>query len=124
MWHFVSSTGEISQDSDHVAWGYAGKDAGKNNPAMQHVHNVGPLPCGLYEIGQPYNTKEHGPYVLPLTPDPGNEMFGRGGFLIHGDNIQSPGTASEGCIIASKLTRLRIWESGDHRLQVIAKYEQ
>lgn len=120
MWQFVQVSGEIRQDGEHVAWGYAGKGVGKNNHSCQSVHNVGPIPCGLYTIEAPHDTKDHGPYVLRLEPDPGNQMFGRSGFLIHGDSIADPGTASEGCIIASKLTRLRIWESGDHILQVVS----
>lgn len=120
MWQYKQNDGEISQDGEHVAWGYSGHGPGRNNPALQSLHNVGPIPVGLYTVEDPHDTKDHGPYVLRLVPDATNEMFDRDGFLIHGDSIQNPGTASEGCIIASKLTRLRIWESGDHVLQVIS----
>lgn len=120
MWQYIQVSGELKQDGEHAAWAYSGHGIGKNNPASQSVHNVGPIPCGLYEIGEPINTSAHGPYCLPLTPRPDNMMWGRAGFLIHGDSIQEPGTASEGCIIASKLTRIRIWESGDRLLQVVS----
>ena len=120
MWQFVINSGEIRQDVEHVAWGYSGKGIGKNNPAAQSVPNVGPIPCEFYTIEDPHDTKDHGPFVLRLIPDVTNVMFGRSGFLIHGDSVQAPGTASEGCIIASKLTRLRIWDSGDRRLQVVS----
>lgn len=117
-WKYVQVSGEIRQDDEHIAWGYSGRGPGKNNPACQAVHSVGPIPCGLYTIGEPYDSKEHGPYVLPLTPHPANQMYGRSGFLIHGDSIREPGTASEGCIIASKITRLTIGESNDRLLLV------
>ena len=120
MWRYYQSTGELEHDGEHVASGYAGADAGKNNPQAQTEHNVGPLPRGEYTIGAPSDTKTHGPYVLHLTPDPTNEMFGRAGFLIHGDSMVNPGTASEGCMIFSRTVREQVWESGDHRLQVLA----
>jgi hypothetical protein len=47
-------------------------------------------------------------------------MFGRSGFLMHGDNIRLPGTASEGCIILPRDLREAIWNSADHTLEVIA----
>jgi hypothetical protein len=58
--------------------------------------------------------------VMRLTPDPTNEMFGRSAFLIHGDSIKAPGTASEGCIIQSNPVRTLVSKSSNRRLQVIA----
>jgi hypothetical protein len=86
---------------------YSGYSTGKNNPGDQNKIGLGPIPQGKYTLGTPQHTKPgetspHGPYVIPLTPDPGNTMFGRGGFLVHGDSIQSPGTASHGCVIPLK----------------------
>jgi hypothetical protein len=53
---------------------------------------------------------------LPLTPDPGNEMYGRSGFLIHpGDRDKDP---SEGCICLPKSVMDEIEESGDSDLVV------
>lgn len=66
----------------------------------------------------------HGPYVLPLTPDTHNLMWGRYGMMIHGDSIQNPGGASEGCIIVSRDVRERVWNSMDRTLEVIAQKEQ
>jgi hypothetical protein len=107
------------QDGLRVAIGYSGKGEGKNNPDMQDVHNVGPLPKGKYTICAPVDTVTHGPYVLRLDPDADNEMFGRAGFLIHGDSVVHPGTASEGCIILGRSIREKIWTGGDHNLEVI-----
>ena len=77
--------------------GYSGRGAGLNNPAAQNQRNVGPIPRGDYTVGAP--TRRRGPMTLPLTPDPGNDMQGRSGFLVHGDNPAQNNTASEGCII-------------------------
>lgn len=118
MWTYEQVTGRMLQDGERVAIGYSGAGEGKNNPDMQDIHNVGPLPKGNYTICAPVDTVTHGPYVLRLDPDPANEMFGRAGFLIHGDSVVHPGTASEGCIILGKLIRVKIWESDDHQLEV------
>ena len=117
-WHYKQSTGTLSHDGLYIATGYSGAGDGKNNPDMQDVHNVGPLPRGSYTIGEPSDTKTHGPYVLHLTPAPENEMFGRSAFLIHGDSVVHPGTASEGCMIFARTVREKIWQSGDRQLEV------
>lgn len=111
---WVTAKGEV--------WGpgYSGNGWGKNVPAAQSVHNVGPIPEGLYLIRQPQHTVTHGPYVLPLLVDPANKMFGRYGFLIHGDSVIEPGSASEGCIILPRDVREKIWNSGDRDLQVVS----
>jgi hypothetical protein len=54
-----------------------------------------------------------------IPPDSANTMFGRSGFLIHGDSIARPGFASRGCIIAGRLIREAIAASGDAGLTVI-----
>lgn len=117
-WGYKQSSGWLSQDGENIAEGYSGAGDGKNNPAMQDVPNVGPIPTGTYTIGEPSDTKTHGPYVLHLIPDPANEMFGRSGFLIHGDSVVAPGTASEGCIILPRKVREQIWASGERELVV------
>lgn len=99
--------------------GYSGFGAGKNNPAMQAVADTGPIPVGQWEIGPPHDTPSHGPYVMALTPSAGTNTFGRSGFLIHGDSIAAPGTASHGCIILGRALREKIWQSGDHQIQVV-----
>jgi len=126
MWTYIQKTGELLHNGAHVATGYsgfndpeAGQD-GKNNPDLQSVHEVGPIPVGQYSIGTPVNTLTHGPFVLPLTPNPSNQMFGREGFLIHGDSVVEPGTASRGCIILARSVRNEVAASGDNSLQVIS----
>jgi hypothetical protein len=121
MWTYEQATGKFyTPDGFLTAFGYSGRADGKNNPEMQSVPNVGPIPEGIYSIGRPEDTLTHGPFVLPLTPDPSNQMFSRGGFLIHGDSIVAPGSASEGCIILPRLVRNEIAASLDRTLKVIS----
>jgi hypothetical protein len=119
VWTYRQKTGELLQDGVVKGAGYAGHGEGKNNPALEHVHDVGPISRGNWSIvGPPDETSGHGPYVLGLEPFPGTNTFGRGGFLIHGDSVSKPGTASLGCICLPRVVRVRIWESGDHGLVV------
>jgi hypothetical protein len=127
MWVFSQSDGSLYRifniqpiRFNSVSKGYAGAGNGKNNPAMQNVRNVGPLPRGLYTIFSPIDSVKHGPTALPLVPDPKNDMMGRDDFMIHGDSTEAPGCASEGCIVMAKIVRELIWQSGDHDLTVIA----
>ncbi len=117
---YSQTTGEMRNGAALLGTGYAGRGEGLNNPAMQAVPNIGPLPQGIYTINPPVDTTTHGPYVMWLTPDPANEMFGRFGFGIHADEIANAGKhlASTGCIVMSNEARLAIWESGDRELQV------
>lgn len=118
-WDYEQSSGQLSKDGVQVAVGYSGAGEGKNNPAMQSVPNVGPIPLGSYTAGDPYDTMTHGPFVLRLTPSPANDMFGRAGFLIHGDSVVAPGTASEGCIILDRAVREQIAASADRDVEVV-----
>jgi hypothetical protein len=121
-WTYAQKSGQLQQDGKPVATGYSGAGPGKNNPAMESVHNVGPIPQGDWTIqGPPVNTAGHGPFVLRLTAEPETETFGRSGFLIHGDSKQAPGEASQGCIILPRAVREQVWESGDHDLEVLAE---
>lgn len=124
MWTYVQSDGRMfDRRGTLLAVGYSGKGAGKNNVDLQFQHNVGPIPEGIYAIEPPVDTTAHGPFVLWLDPDPGNDMGipPRSGFGIHGDSYTHPGDASDGCIILPRFARERIWESGDTKLQVIAR---
>ena len=88
---------------------------------MQQVRDVGPLPEGTYTIGEPYDDnrkKGLGKYVLPLTPDGNNDMFGRTDFRIHGDNRFKNNSASKGCIILNREKRESISNSRDNVLEV------
>jgi hypothetical protein len=123
MWQFHSDTGQLFDPSNiYQTTGYAGGNEGRNpegrnNPAMEAVPNVGPLPRGIYAMGEPVEHSHLGPFAIPLTPDPANEMFGRSGFYCHGDTTP-PGNASEGCIIMPLAIRNQMWASDDHLIQV------
>ena len=113
----------FNPDGTMMAQGYSGAETiGKNNPKMEHLHNVGPIPVGFYTIGEAFDGSSHGPCVMRLTPDANNQMFGRDGFLIHGDLISNPGNASQGCIIMPKFVREAISTSDDKRLEVKADF--
>jgi hypothetical protein len=123
---FEIVTGKMLDPNENVIGiGYSGFGAGVNNPALQDVPDVGPIPAGTYTITQPEDTV-HSPFTLGLTPDPANEMFGRSGFLIHGDLVTAPGLrmASRGCIIMSRDVRETIWASSDHCLEVVSQLNQ
>jgi len=78
-WTYSQKSGSLSQDDHEVARGYSGNAEGKNNPAMQDVHNVGPIPQGDWTVtGPPVDTTTHGPYVLKLNPASETQTFGRG----------------------------------------------
>jgi hypothetical protein len=121
MWIYQQSTGKMLDPNGLIiGYGYSGKGVSKNNPEAQTLPNFGPIPEGYYNIGEPHDTVTHGPFVLPLTPDPQNKMFGRSAFLIHGDSVVHPGTASEGCIIMPRSVREDIAKSVDKLLTVVS----
>jgi hypothetical protein len=122
MWTYIQKSGELFEDGRLLGSGYSGFGEGKNNPALQNVQDVGPIPCGDWEIvGPPFNHEALGPYVLILQPKRGTETFGRSEFRMHGDSIAHPGEASHGCIIQGHFVRVKVWLSGDRDLQVIAE---
>ena len=57
--------------------------------------------------------------MLPLTPFKVNNMYGREGFFIHGDSIDNPGNASNGCIVLNRQWRVMIAQSADDVLVVV-----
>ena len=66
-------------------------------------------------MGEAHRHRTAGAATIRLEPDATNEMHGRDGFLIHGDNATND--ASEGCIIVPRATRDQL-RAGD-RLEVI-----
>jgi type VI secretion system (T6SS) effector TldE1-like protein len=119
MWYWGSKTGALLGNTLQLKqYGYAGRGEGRNNPSMQDQKGIGPIPEGYYTIEAPHTSTVTGPYSLRLVPDASNQMFGRSSFAIHGDSAS--GDASHGCIVVARKYRQEIWESGDHRLRVIA----
>jgi hypothetical protein len=120
MWTYEQSTGKLYHFNELVGMGYSGHLDGKNNPAAQNEPDTGPLPEGTYTIGPSFDSPTHGPVAMRLTPDPENQMFGRAGFLMHGDSIIHPGMASLGCIIQMRAVREAVSASMDKSLVVVA----
>ena len=122
MWTFRQSDGGLLHNGAVIATGYSGYGAHANQPADETLKNLGPIPTGTYAIApmQDEDGGPHGPYVLPLVPHAENEMHGRDGFLMHGDNAEGNHTASHGCIILPRATRVLIDQSGDRALEVVA----
>lgn len=100
--------------------GYSGNGEDLNNILSQNIHNHGPIPVGFYTFDSWYNDPEKGPIVTKLIPSPTNIMYGRSGFMIHGDNKEMNHTASDGCIILPHWLRQTLSTLEDQTLQVIA----
>ena len=119
MWIYQQSTGILQHDGVEMSTGYSGHGEGCNSPAHEGTPNVGPLPAGLYSIGAMFSHPKKGPVCMRLNPV-GHDAHGRSGFMIHGDNSRCDRSASEGCIILDRNTRLKITQSNDKSLMVIA----
>jgi hypothetical protein len=132
MWKYEQSTGNLYQPDDTLlATGYSGGNEGENpegvnNPSMQNIKRVGPIPVGFYTFGEVVLKSHLGPFAIPLMPDKDNEMFGRSGFYMHGDHDDThpPQSASEGCIIVPRAVREEVYASLDRILQVTSNIQQ
>lgn len=118
-WTYSQSTGQLHHNGVLVGTGYSGAGlnavSGRNNSAMQHVPNQGPIPQGQYHVGNSYNHAQKGPTSMNLTPV-GHNSLGRSAFMIHGNNVQN--NASQGCIILGPAIRQQIAASSDNVLEV------
>jgi len=122
MWAYNSNNGKLSRDGVFVGTGYSGHGVGLNDPTMAKDQNVGPIPAGVYAIGEFFDDPNHpgkGPLVAHLIPAPTNEMFGRSGFMIHGNSVTGGFQSSHGCIILAHDLRQQIADSGDTTLTVV-----
>lgn len=117
-WIYHQSTGVLEHNGMLVATGYSGMGNAKNNPAMESIHDNGPIPRGRYHIGRPTQSPITGPHIMHLTPQ-GHNAHGRTRLEIHGDSLSHPGRASSGCIILPLAIRQQISNSGDDILDVV-----
>ena len=117
-WTYSQRTGDLVRDGIFLCRGYAGHGEGKNNPGMESVPNTGPIPCGEWTMTGIGDHQSCGPRVIYLKPEPTTVTYGRSGFLIHGDSIKEPGTASHGCIIIDRRHREMVWGTQDRTLEV------
>lgn len=124
-WKWDQSAGELSRDGEFVGRGYSGKNNGVNNPRLQGVAGIGPIPTGKWRMVEMRDSPNTGPLTIVLhavdaTPgDDRHDATRRGAFRIHGDNVRGDRSASRGCIILPRPLRLRMWNSGDRDLEVV-----
>lgn len=102
-----------------LARGYSGYPPHVNEPSSENLRSAGPVPRGSYRIGRPFDHSRLGPVSLWLEPAASNDMHGRSGFLIHGDNSRRNRTGSHGCIILDRAARIAIAASGVRELVVV-----
>ena len=119
MYTYHQLNDALTRNGTLLLTGYAGHGVGLNNPALENQHDIGPLPRGRYRMTALIDSPHTGLATIILDPEPANQMFGRSGFRIHGDNAANNHTASDGCIIGGHAAdRAQIWKSGDHDLTV------
>ncbi len=117
-WVYEQHSGRLRRD-EIAGFGYSGFGAGKNNPELERVPNVGPIPTGRYRIGLPFDCQDHGPVSMHLDPLPDTATYGRVGFMIQEDSGRLPGFASRGGIVLARDLRELIGRSDDRTLEVI-----
>lgn len=128
MMTYQQSTGILeAADGSEMGVGYSGNGLFMNQTGAENVPMHGPVPRGKYTlVPLDYSIPSEaylvhlGPLAFRLNPDQNNEMFGRSGFFIHGDNVEMDHTASDGCIILAHDIRQAILNAGDFVLQVVA----
>lgn len=121
MFIYSQTTGNLWHDGALMGNGYSGHGDGVNNPSMENIRMVGPIPVGKYTIQPPSVHPQLGPIAMALEPDPANTMFGRAGFFMHGGHAADQHDSSEGCIIMGRDIRLAVSAAvnlGDTELQV------
>lgn len=100
--------------------GYAGIGDGLNNPQAEDVVNVGPIPCGIWAVSNPYTHPKLGPLCFMLTPL--TYMGPRKAFDLHGDNsTPDPKDGSHGCPVFNHDVRQKIADAKVKYLEVEAQ---
>lgn len=87
-----------------LARGYSGFGGDQNDPDAEGKAGRGPIPRGIWKIGDPVHHIRLGPIAIPLVPV-GHDAYHRSGFFIHGDNGRGDKSASTGCIVLNRPTR-------------------
>ena len=127
MYTYEQSTGKLYTSAGSLfGTGYSGNGEGKNNPAWQAIKDHGPLPCGVYQaIRLIERDPQVGWYAIHLAPNSATEtaitLLGRDwdSFYMHGDSVDHPGSASDGCLVFNRSTRLDFWQGSDKMIQVV-----
>jgi len=119
--NFSITGGTITQDDGTVITSnaFAGNDSrpgvnpdhipGRNNPTYCMLHNIGPLPPGVYEFGEWHTHPHLGPHCAALIMINGTgDSYGRDGFFMHGLSSHDPLNSSEGCVCVDHNPRVLI----------------
>jgi len=121
MWVYNIRQGTMtSPDGEIEGHGYSGQPQYKNDPTAVAIKGEGPIPPNVYRMSAIFDGGKKGKYVCRLTPLISSLMFKRDGMMVHGDRIDAPGTASDGCIIQGRATRLSMSLSEDHILAAVS----
>jgi len=106
MWVYEQKTGRMLRHGVLVAVGYSGAPGFINDPESEGIAAHGPIPRGLYRMtAVVHESKTVGPLAIALAPV-GHDARGRCAFMVHGDSVAAPGTASRGCIIMPRHVRI------------------
>lgn len=123
MWLYNITTRQLLRGDGSLCsdQGYSGHGPGLNNPELVSEGFIGPLPPGLYNVGQPYTHPKLGPLVMNLIPFDNQMMFGRNEMRIHGDEIANAGKelASDGCLVEPHDAREEMATSADRVLKCV-----
>lgn len=115
---YDQASGHITIRSTLIGTGYSGFGPGLDNPDMESVPSVGPIPRGGWKIERwDDHHGEKGPQVAALSPV-GHNAHGRSAFLIHGPHADDHQDSSNGCIIAGRTIRNALRASGETTLEV------
>jgi len=108
-WIYRRSTGSLFRNGLPVseAQCYSGAPGHINDARSEAFVGKGPIPIGVYWCLAPRRHPTLGPIAIPLDPAGSNEMFGRSGFYVHGDNVKQDRSASQGCVICNATTRAK-----------------
>jgi hypothetical protein len=121
---FQIDSGEISQNAETIDMGYSGAPGHVNNPADCGLVGEGPIPPGVWQMGDPVNDPETGVFSIPLwmiQGDPlGRDVYTPGNFRWHGDNASKPPqSSSKGCLVSGHASRVIGASDPDRLLTVI-----
>src|ERR1017187_3142261 len=121
MWEYQQTAHTILRPDGSVLTNqsYSGHGAGLNNPAMQNIPNVGPIPQGPYTLSPFFTHPLLGKLVARFMPKPGNTECGRSGCDLHGDNQYLNPRGMGGGGVVGEPYRLEISQSADTDWMVI-----
>lgn len=120
---FKRELGKVFWDQAVTPFGdcWSGHGAYRNDPAHEYLKGLGVLPHGDYRLGPMEVNHGHlGPDVMSLTPMLGTDTRGRSGFFWHGDHPNDfDWSASDGCMISARATRIMANTAHDRIVRVV-----